>query len=129
MPAIASRSASPRHRSPERLDRLFHALSDRTRRALLARLARGPAVVTELAAPFAMSLPAVSKHLRVLEAARLVTREVDGRMHRCSLAAGPLRDVERWVEWYRSFWEDTLDALGRYVERDRPRKRRPRSVR
>ena len=79
-------------------------------------------MVTELAAPFAMSLPAVSKHVRVLEAARLVVREVDGRIHRCSLAPGPLREVERWVEHYRSFWEDTLDALGRYVEGNPPKR-------
>ena len=124
MPATPSRTGSVRHPPPEQLDRLFHALSDRTRRSILARLARGPAMVTELAEPFAMSLPAVSKHLRVLEGARLVSREIDGRVHRCSLAPGPLRDVERWVEYYRSFWEDTLDALGRYVEEDRsPRSR------
>ena len=84
-------------------------------------------MVTELAQPFNMSLPAVSKHLRVLEAARLVAREIDGRVHRCSLAPRPLREVERWVEYYRSFWEDTLEALGRYVEQGRRRKRRPRS--
>ena len=114
MPAMPPRAGTARHPPPEQLDRLFHALSDRTRRSLLARLARGPAMVTELAAPFAMSLPAVSKHLRVLEAARLVAREVDGRVHRCSLAPAPLRDVERWVEFYRSFWEDTVGAyLGR----------------
>jgi hypothetical protein len=59
----------------------------------------------------------------VLEAARLVVREVEGRVHHCSLAPGPLRDVERWVEHYRSFWEDTLDALGRHVEADRPKRR------
>lgn len=80
-------------------------------------------MVTELAAPFAMSLPAVSKHVRVLEAARLVVREVDGRVHRVSLAPGPLREVERWVEHYRSFWEETLDALGRYVEGEPARRR------
>jgi DNA-binding transcriptional ArsR family regulator len=101
----------------DRLDQLFHALSDRTRRALLARLATGPAMVTELAEPFAMSLPAVSKHLKVLEHARLVVRSVDGRIHRCSFAAEPLREVERWLDHYRPFWEDTLDALARYVER------------
>ena len=101
-----------------RLDLVFHALADRTRRALLARLAQGPAGVTELAEPFAMSLPAVSKHLKVLERARLVARAVDGRVHRCSLAAEPLQEVERWLDHYRSFWEDTLHALARYVEQD-----------
>ncbi len=104
--------------SNHRLDLVFHALADRTRRALLARLAEGPAMVTELAEPFAMSLPAVSKHLKVLERARLVVRAVDGRVHRCSLAAEPLQEVERWLDHYRSFWEDRLHALARYVERD-----------
>ncbi len=109
--------------APDRLDRVFQALSDRTRRALLARLAEGSATVSELARPFPMSLPAVSKHLRVLEAARLVVREVDGRLHRCSLAPAPLLDVEHWLEYYRSFWDETLDALGRYVDASPPRKR------
>lgn len=108
----------------DRLDLVFNALSDRTRRAMLARLAIGPATVTELAQPFDMSLPAASKHLKVLERSRLVTRAIDGRVHRCSLAAEPLRDVERWLVHYRSFWEDTLDALARYVERDKNGKRR-----
>jgi len=116
-------------RTQERLDLVFHALSDATRRSLLARLARGPAKVSELAEPFAMSLPAVSKHLRVLEAARLVVRRVDGRAHRCSLTAEPLRDVGSWVEHYRSFWEDTLDALGRHVETNPPPRRRHRRKR
>lgn len=75
-------------------------------------------MVTELAGPFDMSLPAVSQHLKVLEHARLIVRAVDGRIHRCSLAAEPLRDVEKWLDHYRSFWEDTLDAVARYVERD-----------
>jgi DNA-binding transcriptional ArsR family regulator len=101
----------------DRLDRVFHALSDRTRRALLARLSRGPANVTELAAPFAMSLPAVSKHLKVLEGAGLLERDVNGRVHRCSLTAEPLEDVERWLLHYRAFWDETLDALATYVER------------
>jgi len=100
------------------LDLVFHALSNRTRRAMLARLSEGPAMVTELAAPFAMSLPAVSKHLRVLEEAALVVREVDGRVHHCSLSTRSLQDVEHWIETYRSFWKGTLDSLADYVERD-----------
>jgi DNA-binding transcriptional ArsR family regulator len=97
-------------------------LSDRTRRALIARLADGPNIVTDLAAPFDMSLPGVSKHLRVLEAAQLVERAVEGRIHRCSLTAEPLHQAELWLDCYRSFWDDTLDALARYVEPDKKRR-------
>jgi DNA-binding transcriptional ArsR family regulator len=88
--------------------------------------------VTELAEPFAMSLPAVSKHLKVLESAGLVARAVDGRIHRCSLAPQPLRQAEQWLVSYRSYWEDTLEALAHYVERSKkPSKRglRPRGDR
>ncbi len=73
-------------------------------------------MVTELAEPFEMSLPAVSKHLKVLERASLVKREVDGRVHRCTLQTEPLQDVERWLAHYRVFWEDALDSLAAYVE-------------
>jgi len=83
---------------------------------MLARLKRGPAMVTELAKPFDMSLPAVSKHLRVLEGAGLAQRAIDGRIHRCALKAKPLREVEHWLEPYRAFWEETLGKLARYVE-------------
>lgn len=100
------------------LDRIFHALGDRTRRALIRRLSQGPANITDLAAPFEMSLPAVSKHIRVLEEAGLVTRLVEGRVHRCSLAAHPLGEVTRWLDEYRIFWDETLDALARYVEEE-----------
>ena len=110
----------------DQLDQVFHALSDRTRRALVARLAGGPCMVTELAEPFDMSLPAVSKHLKVLESARLVARAVDGRVHRCSLQAAPLQQAEEWIEWYRPFWEDTLDALARYVEGGKKRGKKKR---
>jgi DNA-binding transcriptional ArsR family regulator len=101
----------------DRLDRVFGALSHAARRAMLARLARGPAMVRELADPLDMSLPAVSRHLKVLESAWLVQRTVDGRVHHCSLAVGSLQDVERWLDLYRSFWEEKLDALARYAER------------
>jgi DNA-binding transcriptional ArsR family regulator len=83
---------------------------------LLARLARAPAKVTDLAAPFDMSLPAVSRHIRVLEDARLVHRTVDGRVHHCALSPAPLKSVEGWLAHYRPFWRDTLDALAVYVE-------------
>jgi DNA-binding transcriptional ArsR family regulator len=113
----AARSRSNRRVSEaDRLDRVFHALSDRTRRALLARLARGPAMVTELAAPFAMALPSVSKHLKVLEAANLIARTIDGRIHHCALAPAPLKAADRWLEHYRAFWTGKLDLLADYVE-------------
>jgi DNA-binding transcriptional ArsR family regulator len=111
-------SASRNISADDRLDAVFHALGDRTRRALLARLARRPAMITELANPFAMSLPAVSRHIRVLEGAGLVTRSVDGRMHRCSLNPKPFKTIEGWLSHYRQFWEDNLAALARYVESD-----------
>jgi DNA-binding transcriptional ArsR family regulator len=110
----------------DQLDRVFGALADRTRRALLASLAERPAMVTELAAPFDISLPAVSRHIKVLEHARLVQREVSGRVHCCTLQAEPLKAAEVWLRRYRSFWTGTLDALARYVEDGR---RKPRHVR
>ena len=100
----------------DRLDRVFGALANRTRRRLMADLERGPANITELADPHSMSLPAVSKHLRVLERAGLVTRNVDGRVHRCALNAGPLRSAGEWIDAYRVFWDETLEALARHVE-------------
>lgn len=102
----------------DHLDMVFQALADRTRRALLTRLARRPSKVTDLASPFEMSLPAVSRHIRVLERARLVRRTIDGRVHRCSLRPEPLRTAQAWLEHYRPFWEGTLDSLARYVERE-----------
>src|SRR5580765_5190965 len=98
------------------LDTTFGALADPTRRAILARLARGQAMVTELAGPFAMSLPAISKHLRVLESAGLLDREIDGRIHRCRLAAEPMKHAAAWIAQYRAFWETQFDALGKYLE-------------
>ncbi len=98
--------------SPDPLDRLFHALADRTRRKLLAQLALRPAKVTDLARPFRMSLPAVSKHLRILEEAGLISRTVDGRVHRMTLTGEPLRQVEIWLDPFRSYWEETLTSLG-----------------
>ena len=103
--------------SDDRLDVVLRALSDRTRRRLLARLASGPAMVSELAKPFDMSRVAVSKHLRVLEHARLVARTIDGRVHQRSLTAEPMLELERWLKEYRSFWTDKLEALARYAEK------------
>lgn len=102
----------------EALDRVFGALSDRTRRALLRRLADGPARVTELAEPFDISLPAVSRHIKVLEEAGLIAREVDGRVHRCSLDAEAFRTAEQWLAFYRRFWVGSLDALADFLEED-----------
>jgi DNA-binding transcriptional ArsR family regulator len=108
----------------DRLDAVFRALGDRTRRALLARLAVGPGMITELAKPFDMSLPAVSRHIRVLESAGLVARHVDGRMHECSLAAAPLKTAEAWLTHYQRFWQGNLAALEHYVDSERVAGRR-----
>jgi DNA-binding transcriptional ArsR family regulator len=101
----------------DRLDQLFGALSDRTRRKMVARLSRAPATISELAEPFAMSLPAASKHVRVLERAGLVKRAIDGRVHHCSLDRKRLRDANAWIERYADFWGDTLEALAKFVEK------------
>jgi DNA-binding transcriptional ArsR family regulator len=106
----------PRAAGAELLDATFGALADPTRRAILARLTLGEANVTELATPFDISLPAVSKHLRVLESAGLLQREIDGRIHRCRLAAQPMKNAAAWMETYRAFWEAQLDALAHYLE-------------
>jgi DNA-binding transcriptional ArsR family regulator len=99
----------------DRLSTTFAALADPTRRAILARLTRGPATVTELAAPFAMSGPAVSKHLRVLEHAGLIARSREAQWRPCELKAGPLRDVAAWTAAYRRFWETSFDRLDTYL--------------
>src|SRR6201998_895403 len=93
------------------LTRTFSALAAPTRRAILARLASGEASVTELAEPFAMSLPAVSKHLKVLEHAGLITRSRDAQWRPCKLKAQPLKGAADWLEHYRQFWEQSLDRL------------------
>jgi DNA-binding transcriptional ArsR family regulator len=104
--------------SEAELDTTFAALSDVTRRGILARLVQGETSVSELAAPYKMSLPAVSKHLRVLEVAGLVTRHKDGRVHRCRLVAEPMKDAAEWIERYRQFWEHQFDALADYLEEE-----------
>ncbi len=105
------------NRSAE-LDRVFHALADSTRRGILAQLARGgEASVGELAAPYDVSAPAISKHLRVLEEAGLIEREIDGRIHRCRLGSAPLSDAALWIEKTRRFWESQFDSLARHLER------------
>jgi DNA-binding transcriptional ArsR family regulator len=100
----------------DRLDHLFGALSDRTRRKMVARLAKAPATIGELAEPFTMSLPAVSKHVRVLERAGLVRRKVDGRIHRCALDRRHLRAANEWLARYTEFWDQTLESLAAFAE-------------
>ena len=110
----------------ERLDETFAALADKTRRAILARLMAGAATVTELAEPFDMTLPAVSKHLKVLEKAGLITRGREAQWRPCHLEADPLREVANWVDGYRRFWEEReqryerLDDYLREAQREEP---------
>ena len=114
----------------DRLSTTLHALSDPTRRAILARLALGESAVGELAQPFDMTLPAISKHLKVLERAGLIARGREAQRRPCRLAAEPLREVLEWVSDYRHFWDQRLDRLGAYLEKGpekgkkRARKRR-----
>ena len=105
------------------LDSTFAALSDATRRGILARLAAGETSVSELAEPCDMSLPAVLKHLRVLESAGLVTRRKDGRVQRCNLVAGPMKSAAEWIEHYRRFWEAQFDSLARFLEDSSPKEK------
>ena len=99
----------------DQLDRTFSALADPTRRAILVRLREGEASVTELAEPFAMSLPAVSKHLKVLDRAGLVARDRDRQWRPARLQAEPLKEVAAWTERYREFWEESYDRLDEYL--------------
>jgi DNA-binding transcriptional ArsR family regulator len=113
----------------DRLSATFAALADPTRRAILARLTLGETSVTELAEPFDMTLPAVSKHLKVLERAGLIARSRAAQWRPCRLEASPLKDATDWLEHYRRFWEQSLDRLGDYLrelqmkEKKRGRKR------
>lgn len=106
--------------SSNTLDSVFAALADPTRRAILERLTEGECSVTELAEPFAMSLPAISKHLRVLEHAGLLVQEKDGRIRRCQLVAEPMQDAAAWLDHYRQFWETQFDALADFLARTPP---------
>jgi DNA-binding transcriptional ArsR family regulator len=102
--------------TPGQLDVTFSALADPTRRAILARLAKGEASVMELAEPFAMSQPAISKHLKVLERAGLISRGRDAQRRPCRIEATPLRDASAWIERYREFWDASFDALDDVLE-------------
>jgi DNA-binding transcriptional ArsR family regulator len=105
-----------KHLDGTSLDAVFGALSDPTRRRILDLLARTECCVTDLAKQFSISLPAISKHLRVLENAGLIKRERDGRVHRLQLRAKPMSEASEWIEQYRKFWEVQLDALSHYLE-------------
>jgi DNA-binding transcriptional ArsR family regulator len=102
--------------STDTLSTTFQALADPTRRAILARLATGETSVTQLAKPFEMSMPAISKHLKVLERAGLIARGREAQWRPCRLEAGPLKDVAGWVEHYRRFWEESFDRLDDYLQ-------------
>jgi DNA-binding transcriptional ArsR family regulator len=108
----------------DQLSLTFAALADPTRRAILARLADGEASVTELAEPFDMSMPAISKHLKVLESAGLIARGRDAQYRPCALNAGPLREVADWVGTYRQFWEESFDRLGAYLRQLQSKEKR-----
>src|SRR5438105_15520882 len=109
---------------PDPLSTTLSALADPTRRAILARLASGEATVTELAEPFAMSLPAVSKHLKVLERAGLIARGREAQWRPCRLEAAPLKDAAEWIEHYRRFWEESFDRLDQYLSELKTREKR-----
>ena len=104
------------HASPDQLNATFAALADPTRRAILARLAAGEATVKELSEPFAMSGPAVSKHLRVLERAGLIARGRDAQWRPCRLEAAPLKEVAEWAAEYRRFWDASYERLDDYLQ-------------
>ncbi|WP_026553707.1 ArsR/SmtB family transcription factor [Arthrobacter sp. 35W] len=101
----------------DQLSLIFAALADPTRRAILARLSEGDATVTELAEPFAISLPAISRHLKVLEVAGLITRSRNAQWRSSRLTAGPLREVAAYMEQYRRFWDESLDRLDAHIKR------------
>jgi DNA-binding transcriptional ArsR family regulator len=109
----------------DHLSATFAALADPTRRAILARLARGETSVTELAKPFDMSLPAISKHLKVLERAGLITRGRDAQLRPCKIAPGAMKDAADWLEHYRRFWEQNLDRLDDYLREIQAKEKKP----
>ena len=109
---------------PDPLSTTFSALADPTRRAILARLASGEATVTELAEPFEMSLPAVSKHLKVLQRAGLIARGREAQWRPCRLEAAALQDAADWIEHYRRFWEESFDRLDDYLSELKTREKR-----
>ena len=115
-PALLSSISKPSDAESASLDQVFSALSNPTRRAILVRLSKGESTVTDLARPFDMSLPAISKHLRILQQAHVITVARDGRTHRCRLAPAPLTNAERWIAFYRKMWEGQLDSLAEFLK-------------
>lgn len=109
------------------LDTVFHALGDATRRQMLAQLVAGERTVSQLAEPYAMSLAAASKHIKALEAAGLVKRDIRGRTHVCTLEPGPLANAHQWLAFYEIFWTDRLDALEALLKADDAKKRKSKS--
>ena len=107
------------------LSTTFAALADPTRRAILERLTHGETSVTELAKPFEMSLPAISKHLKVLQRAGLIERSREAQWRPCRLHAGPLKDADDWLEHYRRFWEESFDRLAEYLKEIQEKEKRP----
>ena len=110
---------------PDRLSTTFAALADPTRRAILGRLALGETSVNELAEPFAISLPAISRHLRVLESAGLITRSRDAQWRPCKLNPGQLKSAADWLEEYRRFWEESFDRLDDYLQKLKTARKKP----
>lgn len=108
-----------------KLDILFHALGDATRRQMLRDLTKSHLTVSELAEPFSMSLAAASKHIKALESAGLIRREVKGRTHVCHLEAGPLASAQSWLDYYEKFWTDRFNVLDRLLREDDQRKSKP----
>ncbi len=102
----------------QQLDQVFFALSDGTRRGILARLAQGTTTIGELAAPFEISKPAISKHMKILENAGLIERKITGRQHRCSLTTAGLKTAEDWLNFHREFWESRFDALSDLLQKE-----------
>jgi DNA-binding transcriptional ArsR family regulator len=111
--------------TPDPLTTTFSALADPTRRAILGRLAAGEASVTEVAKPFAMSLPAVSRHLKILQRAGLIARGRNAQWRPCRLAPEPLKEASEWLDAYRRFWEESLDNLAEYLKGLQPKEPAP----
>src|SRR5436190_83840 len=108
-----------RKRANQRLDIIFGALSDPIRRTIVGRLSRGECSITTLAEPFNVTAPAITKHLRVLESSGLITRRKEGRVNYCRLSETPLREAEDWIQQQRAFWEQQLNALDRFLEKEK----------